>query len=82
MDLRQIEDSVIAVVTKITCAEPGKVAPGHTMKDHGLDSLDAAEIMLDLEELYPDMDFDSYQPDENTTFAEIAAHIFSTAVQG
>lgn len=66
--------TVIDSIVRLT--EPGSpVMPTATLADTGLDSLDTMEVMLDLEEAYPDLDLETFEPGLGNTVQGVAEEI-------
>ena len=71
---------------KVVCAVLGKqallheVPPDQRVAALGIDSLSMVEVMLDLEEAFPEISLDDYLPEPSVTAREIAIKIESLKV--
>ncbi|WP_448099925.1 phosphopantetheine-binding protein [Luteibacter jiangsuensis] len=81
MNVAPIADSVgeqtVAIVARQTHVDPALLVPEATLKDLGISSLDAIELIFELEE-----HFDIHFPDEGANFeSDSVGHLIS-AVHG
>ena len=70
-----LEEIVATVVRVLSSVSDRKVLPDDTLEESGLDSMDFIEVMLDLEEAFPEVGLDDYLPEGTNTARDIAAHI-------
>ncbi|WP_413624631.1 acyl carrier protein [Luteibacter sp. Lutesp34] len=69
----QVGEQIIAIVARQTHVEPASLVPEATLKDLGISSLDAIELIFELEE-----HFDIHFPDEGANFeSDSVGHLIS-----
>ena len=71
-------EEIIVTVVRVLSRLPGReVLPDNTLEECGLDSMDFVEVMLDLEEAFPEVELYDYMPKGTSTARDIAAHVVS-----
>ena len=69
-------EEILATVCRVLAdLADREVQPDDKLGDLSFDSLDLVEIMLDLEEAFPEAELDTFEPTENTTAREIATYV-------
>ena len=70
-----MEDVLTKVCRVLSEMNGREIQPDNPVSDAGFDSLDLVEAVLNLEEEFPNVSFDSYEPTLATTPREIVAFI-------
>lgn len=69
-------EDILKIVCKVLSDQADKEAkPEDTLADLGFDSMDVLEAMLNLEQVFPEANMDTYDPATTTTVREIATKI-------
>ncbi len=63
IDHESVRDQVVAIIAKQAKIEAASITPASTLKDLGVASLDAIEVIFDIEEAY-----DIHFPDQGPNF--------------
>ena len=72
-----VRDEVIAIIAKQTKLDPATIHSDSTLKDMGVASLDAIEVIFDIEEC-----FDVTFPDQGTNFdTDTVQHLVNAVIE-
>ncbi len=74
------EDTLETVCRVLNDQTGSEVQPDVSLADLGLDSLDVVEVVLNLEEAFPEISLDDYEPAETVTALELAEKIVDLKV--
>ena len=67
--------AVIGIIEFIFPSPPQPLQPDHTLAEGGLDSLDTLQVMIALEDRWPEIDLTDYEPNLRTTIRDVGTEI-------